>query len=389
MKNYHFILFIIIVLTIFTIGNLYIFFKGYNIIPPVRSSRIIYKIVFITLAGTFFAGRILESWHSSVLSDILNIIGGFWLSFLFYGFLFLIISDITGLLLRTTGIMSINLMPDYRKWSFLVTLVLSVLFIAGGFINAVMPVTKKYDITIDKTAGDIKELRIAAVSDIHLGSIIRKRSMKILSDMLEKAEPDVILLLGDIVDGDLGPVLRGDLLKYFTRPETRYGLFAITGNHEFIGGAERTISYIESKGIRVLKDETVFLPGGIQIIGRLDRVSSRFQAAERLPLVKLTENCDPSGPLIVLDHQPLNLDEAENCGVDLQLSGHTHNGQMWPLNYITNLLFEVSYGYYKKGNTQIVVSSGFGLWGPRVRSGSRSEVVVIDISFKGENLHVE
>jgi predicted MPP superfamily phosphohydrolase len=207
--------------------------------------------------------------------------------------------------------------------------------------------------------------------------------------MLEKAEPDVILLLGDIVDGDLGPVLRGDLLKYFTRPETRYGLFAITGNHEFIGGAERTLSYIESKGIRVLKDETVFLPGGIQIIGRLDRVSSRFRAAERLPLVKLTENCDPSGPLIVLDHQPLNLDEAENCGVDLQLSGHTHNGQMWPLNYITNLLFEVSYGYYRKGNTQIVVSSGFGLWGPRVRSGSRSEVVVIDISFKGKNLHVE
>ncbi|MBN2863945.1 MAG: metallophosphoesterase [Bacteroidales bacterium] len=385
MKNYHFILFIIIVLTIFTIGNLYIFFKGYNVIPPVRSNRIVYKIVFITLASTFFAGRILESWHSSVISDILNIIGGFWLSFLFYGFLFLIISDITGLLLRTTGIMNINLMPDYRKWSFLVTLVLSVLFIAGGFINAIMPVIKKYDITIDKTAGDIKELRIAAVSDIHLGSIIRKRSMKKLSDMLEKAEPDVIFLLGDIVDGDLGPVLRGDLLKYFTRPETRYGLFAITGNHEFIGGAERTIKYIESKGIRVLKDETVFLPGGIQIIGRLDRVSSRFQAGERLPLVKLTENCDPSGPLIVLDHQPLNLDEAENCGVDLQLSGHTHNGQMWPLNYITNILFEVSYGYYKKGNTQIVVSSGFGLWGPRVRSGSRSEVVVIDISFRSNN----
>ena len=381
MKNHQFLVFISVVLTIYLAGNLYIFFKGYNLIPPPRSNRIIYIIFFVALATTFFIGRILESRHSSVISDTLNIIGGFWMGFLVYGFLFLIISDLAGFILKVSGILNNQMMPDFRKWSFIVTLGLSAGFIIGGFINAVIPVYKKYDITIEKPAGNIKNLRIAAVSDIHLGSIIRKRSMEKLSAMLEKAQPDVVFLLGDIVDGDLGPVLRGDLLKYFTEPGTRYGLYAITGNHEFIGGAERTISYIESKGIRLLKDEVAHLACDIQVVGRLDRHSARFSGKERRSLESLMANIDHSKPIILLDHQPLNLEEAEKAGVDLQLSGHTHNGQMWPLNYITRKMFEVSYGHLRKGKTQIIVSSGYGLWGPRVRSGSRSEVILIDISF--------
>ena len=90
-------------------------------------------------------------------------------------------------------------------------------------------------------------------------------------------------------------------------------------------------------------------------------------------------------PVILLDHQPFHLDETSEKGIDLQLSGHTHNGQMWPLNYITAKIYELSYGYLRKGNTHFIVSSGYGLWGPRVRSGSRSEVMLINISFTGSN----
>ena len=381
MKNSQFIVFITVVLTIYLIGNLYIFFKGYNVIPPTRLNRILYIIIFLALATTFFTGRILESIHSSVFADILNTIGGFWMGFLLYGFLFLLLSDIAGLFLKITGIINTNTIPDYRKWSFAVAMALSALFIAGGFVNALIPVVRKYNITIEKPADGINNLRIAAVSDIHLGSIIRKRSMKKLSLMLDRVKPDVIFLLGDIVDGDLAPVLRGDLLKYFHEPATKYGLYGITGNHEFIGGAERTITYIESKGIRLLKDEKVVLPGGIQVYGRLDSYSFRFNNKNRLTLEELMKDADHSKPIILLDHQPSHLEESEKAGADLQLSGHTHNGQMWPLNYITKKLFEVSYGYLKKGNTQIIVSSGFGLWGPRIRSGSRPEVMLIDIRF--------
>ena len=383
MKKYQMILFFFIVLTIYSLINIYIFYKGYNALPFLKNNRLIYSVTFFLLSAIFIAAKILESRHSSVISDILNILGGFWLAFMLYGFLFFLISDILLLTLRITGTISGDNIFLFHKWSFILTVVFSSLLITGGFINAVIPVIKEYDITINKVAGEVKSLRIAAVSDIHLGSIIRKRSIKKLSGMLKEMNPDIVLLLGDIVDGEIGPVLRGDLLQYFTCPKCNDGLYAITGNHEFIGGADRTIPYIESKGIRVLKDEVVTLDGGIQMIGRIDRDSFRFYNKERLSLGELMRQVDTTKPVILLDHQPFRLNESAEYGVDLQLSGHTHNGQMWPLNYVTSKIYELSYGYLRRGNSHFIVSSGYGLWGPRVRSGSRSEVLLINIKFTG------
>jgi len=375
------LIFFIIVFAIYFLTNFYIFLKGYRAITDSDNFRLIYTIIYIVLASTFIAGKIFERNHSSVLTDILNIIGGFWMAFMLYGFLSLLLSDIVFPIVRVTGLLSVHGIPLYRKWSFLMTLALSAGLIVYGFINAIMPVVKKYDIVINKPAGEIKSFRIAAVSDIHLGSIIRKRSMIKLSGMLKQINPDVVLLLGDIVDGEIGPVLRDDLLSYFTCPKCRDGLYAITGNHEYIGGAATTIPYIEKHGIRILKDEVVTLEGGIQLIGRIDRDGARFNKKERLPLSELMKQVDLTKPVILLDHQPLRLSETVKAGVDLQLSGHTHNGQLWPINYITRMIYEISYGYKRIGNTQFIVSSGFGLWGPRVRSGSRAEVLEINITF--------
>jgi predicted MPP superfamily phosphohydrolase len=381
MKHYQLIVFFAVVLTIYSLANIYIYMKGYNAILALHNFRIWYLLIFITLASTFIFGKIIEARHSSVFTDILNIIGGFWMAFMLYGFLFLLLSDVISLILRISGGINSGNIMAYRKWSFIITLIISFFLITGGFINALIPSVKSYNITISKSAGDLKELRIAAVSDIHLGSIIRKRSIIKLSEILRKLKPDLVLLLGDIVDGEIGPVLRDDLLKYFTCPKCGDGLYAITGNHEFIGGAKRTIPYIESKGIRILKDEVITIDGGIQLIGRLDRDSKRFFGIDRKSLGELFEGINTSRPIILLDHQPFNLDESEKQGVDLQLSGHTHNGQLWPLNYLTKKMFELSYGYIKKGKTHIIVSSGFGIWGPRVRSASRSEVLLINIKF--------
>ena len=375
--------FFTIVLTIYSLVNIYIYYRVYNSLPVLQTNRLMYTLVFFILAAVFIAAKFLESRHSSLITDILNIIGGFWLAFMLYGFLFFLVSDILILLLRITGVIGGETLILFRKWSFIVSAGIAVLFIAGGFINAIIPVVKKYEISVDKPAGDVRQLRIAAVSDIHLGSIIRKRSIIKLSRMLEELRPDLVLMLGDIVDGELGPVLRDDLLQYFRIPESTDGLFAITGNHEFIGGGARTIPYIESKGIRVLKDEVVTIEGGIQIIGRIDRDSYRFYRRQRSPLDSLLAKVDTAKPVILLDHQPFHLSEAASGGVDLQLSGHTHNGQMWPLNHITAAIYELSYGYLRKGHTHFIVSSGYGLWGPRVRSGSRSEVLLITVNFNG------
>ena len=303
------------------------------------------------------------------------------MAFMLYGFLFLLLSDIVTLALRVPGIVNSANIMVFRKWFYMASILFAFVLIAAGFINALIPNVKTYNITINKPARGLDSYRIAAVSDIHLGSTIRKRSMRKLSEILIEQKPDLVLLLGDILDGEIGPVMRDDLLKYFNCPKCRDGLYAITGNHEFIGGAKKTIPYIESKGIRILKDEVVEIDGGIQLIGRLDRDSKRYYGKERKNLSELVAKTDLSKPVILLDHQPFELKETEKYGIDLQLSGHTHNGQMWPLNYITDRMYELSYGYLKRGSTHFIVSSGYGLWGPRVRSGSRSEVLIINIRF--------
>ncbi len=385
MKGTKMAMFFAVVFIIYFTGNLYICLKGYHSIEPFRNHRTLYFISFTLLAFTFIAAKIIESRHSSVFSDILNIAGGFWMAFLLYGFIFLLLSDIVSLPLRIAGRLNEGNIQLFRKWSFLTTIALSSVLIMAGFLNALSPVVKSYQLDINKYAGGIRELRIAAVSDIHLGSIIRKRSIRKLSEILGSVRPDLVLLLGDIVDGEMGPVLRDDLLGYFKCPDCRYGLYAITGNHEYIGGAHRTIPYIENKGIRILKDEVVALPGGIRLIGRLDRDSKRISGSGRLVLKELMNGVDTTRPVILLDHQPFNLAEAAASGVDLQLSGHTHNGQLWPLNLLTKRIYELSYGYLKKDDTHYIVSSGFGIWGPRVRLGSRSEILLVEIRFTGQD----
>lgn len=381
--RYRMIIFFTIVFIVYFSANIWLFWKGYTGIPELRKYRLIYFISFGLLSLSFIAGKILESRHSSVLSDILNISGGFWLGFLLYAVLLTVLADISILTIRLSGHVDPEKVASLRRLFYILSAGIAVLLITAGFFNAINPVVRNYSISIGKEAGEVSNLRIAAVSDIHLGSVIRKRSMRILSGILEREKPDVIFLLGDIVDGDIGPVLRDDLLEYFKAPETRYGLYGITGNHEFIGGASKTIPYIESKGIRLLKDEIITIGGGIQIIGRLDRDSRGFGKESRKSLKELVSVTDSNRPVILLDHQPFNLHETEEEGVDLQLSGHTHHGQMWPLNLITRKIYELSHGYLNKGDTHIIVSSGFGLWGPRIRLGSRSEVIIADIKFTG------
>jgi len=163
-------------------------------------------------------------------------------------------------------------------------------------------------------------------------------------------------------------------------PELRLGHFAITGNHEYMGDLSKSVPYIESKGIRVLRDEIISLDNGMQLIGRLDRSAGYSFSGGRASLDSLLSKADTSRPVIILDHQPFELSSLDGKGIDLQLSGHTHNGQMWPLNLITGVMYELSHGYKKFGNTHVVVSSGFGIWGPRVRIGTRPEIVVINLT---------
>jgi len=378
-------IFFIIVFTVYFLINLYLFMKGYHALAGAGYRTRIYTVVFLVLASTFIAGKFLEYGFTNVFTDILNVIGGFWMAFMLYGFLILLIADIFLLVQKPFHLVPDVSMPRLRFWIFTGSSVITLILIVVGFITAVSPVARRYDLTFSRSFRDGNDqMRIVAVSDIHLGSVIRKRSMRHLSEMIRNEKPDLVLFLGDLIDGSIAPVLRGDLLSYLSLPDLQYGRYAITGNHEYIGDIRKTVPYIESKGIRVLKDEVVTLSNGLQIIGRLDRSANQGSVSGRVSLDSLLAQTDPARPVILLDHQPSELSALAGTNVDLQLSGHTHNGQMWPLTYIVNKMFELGHGYAMFGKTHAIVSSGFGIWGPRMRIGTRPEILVINVTGRSE-----
>jgi len=378
-------IFFIIVFTVYFLTNFYLWFKGRRALSGEGFSTTWYTVVFLVLASTFIAGKFLEYSHTSLLSDILNVIGGFWMGFMLYGFLLWLTADILFLIQNPFHLIPDAAIPKMRLWLFGGVTATTVVLIITGFINAVNPVTRHYSLDVDKKFANGKDsMHIVAVSDIHLGSIIRKRSMRHLSAMISREEPEIVLFLGDLIDGSIGPVLRDDLLSHLTLPALTYGQYAITGNHEFMGDLTKSIPYIESKGIPVLTDEVIRLGNGLQIVGRTDRTATQGGGKGRASLDSLLAQTDTSAPVILLDHQPYELSALAGTAVDLQLSGHTHNGQMWPLTIITNKMFELSHGYKKFGETHVIVSSGFGIWGPRMRIGTRPEILSITLKCRSE-----
>ncbi|MDD5062180.1 MAG: metallophosphoesterase, partial [Candidatus Marinimicrobia bacterium] len=256
----------------------------------------------------------------------------------------------------------------------------SIVLIIGRW-NATHPQIKNLEIDIHKKA-NAKAITIAFASDIHLGSLVGQRQLKQLVEIIEVKQPDLILFGGDLLDEDLLPVIRRNLGQCLEELRAPLGKFTVTGNHEFIGGVDNAVQYLENHGITVLRDSSIQLSNGIWILGRDDRDGKRFSGGEsRQALNELISEVNSKQPLILLDHQPVNLSESIVNGIDLQLSGHTHHGQLWPLNYITSKLFQISRGYKLIEKTHFLVSSGFGTWGPPIRLASRSEIYFIKVNF--------
>lgn len=380
MRNIQFIIFFTIVIAVFSLLNFYIYSKGLQAFPAGSAIRSWYKWVFLFLAASYPVARFLERIWLSRVSDIFTWIGSFWLAAFFYFFLISLVIDLVRLVnLPFHFLPEITLQfKQAAFWS--VCGVVSVLIVAG-FINSLIPRVKELDLTIDKNAGEYKDLRIAFASDIHLGTVIGPRRANGFVNRINQLNADIILLGGDVVDEDLAPVIRnniGDSLKKLSAPK---GIYAITGNHEYIGGADPACNYLTEHGINVIRDSSVLIDGSFYLIGREDRDKPRFTGKNRKPVSDLMNGIDKALPLIMLDHQPFELDKKEESGIDLTLSGHTHHGQIWPLNYLTNAIYEVSWGYKKKGDTHVYVSSGYGGWGPPVRIGNRPEIVLINLHF--------
>lgn len=384
LKTTAFLIFFTIVITIYGSLSYYIYIRGFQALAGQAWVRPWYTVLFVALAVSYIAARFLERINVGWLSDGLTWVGSFWLGAFLYLLLTVIVFDIFRLvdwiypfLPRQDAIA----WAGFKIYLFFGVLALLIIALAGSYYNARHPITRDITIRISKTAGDRKQLRIAAMSDVHLGTLIGKATLKELVARLNGLHPDLILLAGDVVDEDLGLVIRENLGEELRNLKAPLGVFAITGNHEYIGGVEAAVKYLEEHGIKVLRDTSVILEGHIILAGREDRDITRFSGKKRKSVSDLLHDADHNFPIILMDHQPFNLEKAMKAGVDFQLSGHTHHGQLWPLNYLTQAIYQLSSGYLMLGNTHFYVSNGAGTWGPPLRSGNRPEILNITLDF--------
>ena len=252
-----------------------------------------------------------------------------------------------------------------------ITLVITALLV-GGNIHYNHKVEQPLSLPTAKAMS--RPMHVVMVSDIHVGYHNRKAELERWVDLLNAQDPDLILVAGDIIDGYVRPLLEEDMAASFRR--LKAPVVACLGNHEYITGIDKSLAFYRSAGITLLRDSVITV-GDLVIAGRDDRSN-----ANRMTVEQLLAGADKSKFVILLDHQPYHLEEAQQAGVDFQLSGHTHEGQVWPISLAVNAMYEKAFGFHTRGNTRYYVSSGLGIWGGKYRIGTRSEYVVATIEHK-------
>lgn len=382
MKYLAFSLFFLTFFSIWFGANYYVYHRGMQALPSVPWIRILFTTLMIFLSTSYILVRFIERIiPDSLVLHLFVWPGSFWFAGLMYSFLLVLLID----LFRLTNHF-IPFFPSFltdnpaevRKIAFLAVTVITSVILLAGYVNARSPVIRHLSISISKTIPK-NPFRVALITDMHFGIPVGKKPLEKLAAVLKNEKTDLIIFGGDLMDEIQQPVLRNDLGSPLRTLSAPYGTFAVTGNHEYIGGVEKAVQYIESLGIKVLRDSVTDIGGFLWLAGREDRDIRRFNGKKRVPLSDILTGIDRSKPVLLVDHQPLGLNEAVEAGVDLQLSGHTHHGQLWPFSLIVKKMYEVSHGYLRKGNTHFYVSNGYGTWGPPVRIGNRPEIAIITL----------
>ena len=238
------------------------------------------------------------------------------------------------------------------------------------------------ELSLPKSPGAPESLRVAVASDWHLGTLLTQARVRGWVEAINALEPDLILLPGDVIDEDLPPVVEMNLGELVRELRAPLGVYAVTGNHEFIGGVDPAVDYLEEHNVRILRDRAVPLANGaLWLVGREDVSVKRFQGEARAPLREILLGVPRDVPFVVMDHQPVALEEAAALGAAWQVSGHTHDGQLWPNKYLVRWIFGHSSGPGERGGMPFYVLTGLGTWGPPVRVGNRPEILDLTLKF--------
>lgn len=362
------------ILLAYTIPNIYVFFRICNLYIN-KGYRLYYTLIYLLPVLIYPLRNYLPD--NGLPAGIAESISDYLLPFYLHLFLFTLLFDIFLLLniflriipplkKRTTG---------FKKTALSVLLLSSAVVVVAGAINFNTIRISEYSISVPGRSSDIRHLKIAFAADFHLDERTSLKFVESFAENISEIKPDLLLFGGDIAEGEGDDEKMVQFENIMQGINPKYGFFTVLGNHEYYSGHDDG-NFFDRAGIEVLYDSVAVIDNAFNLAGRLD---AHFRG--RKSIEEILVQADDSLPVILLDHRPTEIIQASRTATDVQFSGHTHNGQMFPLNLILKNIYELSWGYKKKGNTHFFVTSGIRLWGFPVRTTGKSEIMVVNIEF--------
>ena len=365
-----------IITTAYIIPNVYVYLRILKLF--INKDHILkYTIIYLLIFSIFPVSNLISDGDAGFLTNILSNISDYILPFYLYLFLSVLVFDIlllTNFLFKVVSPERIK-SKQFRISSLSVIILFSIIVVIFGVINFNTIRTSEYNIELRSSSLKINHLKIAFVADFHLQEGTSSHFVERFVNRIEMIKPDIMIFGGDIIDGDRHNENLDYIEKLLSTINPKYGVYAVLGNHEYYSQQDKG-SFFDKAGMHLLCDTVINIDNSFNISGRYD---SHFK--ERKNIKNLVKSATDSIPLILIDHRPTEIEQVSKTTVDVQLSGHTHNGQLFPINLITRRVYELSWGYKQIRNTHFFVTSGIRLWGPPVRTTGKSEIMVIDITF--------
>ena len=357
-------------------------YVGFRILSLTASRvlRVVFAIAYALLAAGYPVAERLAHGSGDGWANAVILFGYYALPLMLYLVLTVILADIALGALRLARVVSKETVRStrFRRVRLSVMLAVPALVLAYGIVNHNVLRVVEYRVDVPRRASPARELTVVFMADLHFRGLVPDRILDALVAKVNAAKPDVILVGGDIMEGDRRDEDTGRYERAFRGMKSTYGTFGVPGNHERFSRAAGA-DFFARAGVRLLRDEAEVVDGAFVLAGRNDG-----RSRGRMSVDKLLSGVPKDLPVILLAHRPVELDQAERAGVDIQLSGHTHHGQLFPINWITAHEYELSRGHMKKGPTHVFVTSGVQVWGPPVRTVGASEILVIRVSFTGD-----
>jgi hypothetical protein len=305
------------------------------------------------------------------LSHLLEIVGAYWVGAFFLLFSTFLIFDLcTGF-----GLWLHPQLPALRTVAFILALLMTLVALVQARRS---PVVTEYEVALKGLPREADRTVLVVASDMHLGALLGRGWANERAAQFESLRPDLLLLVGDIFEGD--ETTYPSWLPVLQQFRASHGVYVVTGNHEFYAGGKKIVDLFRRAGFHVLRDESIEPIPGLVLTG-VDDIAFRGRAAHAAIMEKVLRK-RPEGASVLLSHTPLETQRAASAGVELMLSGHTHEGQIWPFKYLVKLAFPIVSGRYRVQDMTAIVCRGTGTWGPRMRLFKRSELLRITVRAK-------